>query len=91
MLSILAQCIWFIGLEVTGRIDLYGKRVLRSWKYIEHQNNDDRKYMNKFRKGCRPLAWGVEGVWVVKRLSVLKFLMAVVKGTFRAILALKTQ
>lgn len=80
--------IWTAFLTTGGYIYLQGKTTLSSWKYLKW-SKWDKKYMSKFRRGCRPLALRVGGYYCVRRLSVLKFWQGIVRGTFRALLALK--
>lgn len=45
--------------------------------------------MAKFRQACRPLGIRVGWNYFVKRSSVLKYFQGIIRGTFRALLALK--
>ncbi len=72
-------------LEISGRIHEDAKKTIKSWKNIEFSSLHERKYMSRFRKCCRPLKLGIEGTFTIKRLSVLKFMRAIIKGTFRAL------
>jgi hypothetical protein len=73
---------WLGVLDCGGRFYKLNRRSMLSWK-------KGGKYVSKFCKSCKPLGIGLEGTFIIKRLSVLKFLRAVVKGTFRALVALK--
>lgn len=80
--------IWTVFLTTGGYVYLQGKNTLASWKYLEWPK-PDKRYMSKFKMGCRPLAIRVGGYYCVRRLSVLKFWQGIVRGTFRALLTLK--
>lgn len=80
--------VWTAFLLTGSYIFNQGKKITASWKYLDWTRGD-KKYMGKFKKGCRPLAIRVGGYFCVRKLSVLKFWQGIVRGTFRALLALK--
>jgi hypothetical protein len=88
-IALLAQVMWVTVLEFSGRFHQQSVKTIHSWKKFVLWSKRSRLYMKKFRLSCRPLYIGTEGFFVVRRLSVLKFLMAIVRGTFRAILTAK--
>jgi hypothetical protein len=53
---------------------------------MECQTKEEKKFISKFRKACRPLRVGAGSTFTIRRLSVLKFARAIVKGTIRALL-----
>lgn len=62
------------------------RNVAKSWKYLQNPMElMERKMLGKFGKGTRPISFGLEGVFTVKRNSVIKFYRAVIKGTLRAL------
>lgn len=75
-------------LWICGKFESISKKTINSWKYFSWPDKD-LKYINKFRKSCQPLRIGLQGVYTIKKISVLKFLQTIVRGTFRALLALK--
>jgi len=79
--------IWSAALEIGGRLNLEGKRLLRSWKDW-NWSNKDKKLINKIRNSCRPISLRAGGFHIIKRTSVLKFLKGIVRGTFRALLTI---
>jgi hypothetical protein len=89
LLSIFVKMLWLIILEIGGRFHTHSKKTIASWKMLKMKDKRSEKYLSKFRKSCRPLWIGTEGVFIFKRLSALKFLRAIVRGTFRIILAVR--
>ncbi|XP_035708418.1 uncharacterized protein LOC118435959 [Folsomia candida] len=86
--STTGQIIWGLTLEMAGRIALEATKVTKSWKQIKIKDKLEGKIFTKFRKSCRPVVFGQEGVFTIKRMTVLKFFRAIVKGTFRALLTI---
>lgn len=84
---------WTILLLIGGYLHLYSGKTLRSWKYHQWDNIStlEKKVLLKFVKGCKPLAIAYERTFVVKRLSVLKFLKKLLKGILGALLAFKIE
>ncbi|OXA45946.1 hypothetical protein Fcan01_19271 [Folsomia candida] len=73
---------WTIILEFGGRFYEASKRNKESWRQLGEQS----KFVRKWRKSVRHLYAGYEGYHVIRRLSVLKFLKGIVRGTFRILL-----
>lgn len=82
------QTAWGITLEIGGRFQLKAKRTLESWNLLPIANPLEKKLKSKFRKSVKPLILGKKGVYAVSRLTVLKFIMSIIKGTFRALLTI---
>jgi hypothetical protein len=91
--------VWaIIALFSWGPILHFGRRfhanscaTVKSWKFFEWPKKE-KKHLSKFRKSCRPLGIRVEEVYgqlCMRKLSVLKFMKGICKGTFGAILALE--
>lgn len=59
---------------------------MKSWKEIYFKDKKEAKWFSKFRKARKELELGKKGVLTFKRLTVLKFLRGIIKGTFRALL-----
>jgi len=76
---------WLGVLEVGGWLNSGGSKILQSWKHFNWPALE-RKILNKQKKACRPYAVRVQSYYCIKRLSILKFLKGIVKGTFRALL-----
>jgi hypothetical protein len=89
MIDLTVICIWNAILEVSGRFHMDATKSLKSWKLLTVRNKMETKYLSKFRKAARPLAIGFGEVFKIKRLTVLKFIRGIVKGTFRALLTIK--
>ncbi|OXA37094.1 hypothetical protein Fcan01_28165 [Folsomia candida] len=79
---------WISFLHVSGNFYQLSQRTLKSWKEIKCRNTLERKYLSKSRKACRPLKVGADGVFTIKRLTVLKFIRGIIKGTFRAMMTI---
>jgi hypothetical protein len=80
--------IWICVLEIAGNIYMHGERVLMSWKYYEWRNKQQRKFMSKFRKSCKPIMIHHGRAYIIRRKTVLKFIRGLVKGIFRTLLTL---
>ncbi|OXA45032.1 hypothetical protein Fcan01_20334 [Folsomia candida] len=88
MLSIIAQVTCTLLLEVSGRLLENGKKTVKSWKEMKFHTREEKAYMTKFRKSCRPLRTGKEGFFIISRITVLKFMRSIIRGTFRAVLTI---
>lgn len=79
---------WCTVLLMGGYLYFYTGRVLNSWKYASWSelDKDERKIMKKFRKSCLPLSIGYGKTFVIKRLSVLKFIKGLSRSIFRILL-----
>jgi hypothetical protein len=82
------QASWLAVLEFAGSFHKNSKEAIYSWKYIKCKNSGDAKYLRKFRRSCRTLGIGEQGLFIIKRLSVIKFTRDVIKGTAKALVAL---
>jgi hypothetical protein len=82
------QASWLAVLEFAGSFHKNSKEAIYSWKYMKCKNSGDAKYLRKFRRSCRTLGIGEQGLFIIKRLSVIKFTRDVIKGTAKALVAL---
>jgi curli biogenesis system outer membrane secretion channel CsgG len=82
---------WLGVLETSGRFYNLSRSSIEKWKKEGKMKGSTftGKYIGKFCKSCKPLGIGLEGVYVVKRLSVLKFARRVVTGTITALITLE--
>ncbi|OXA37825.1 hypothetical protein Fcan01_27394 [Folsomia candida] len=64
-------------------------KVLQSWNNIPGTSKAEMKYMDKFRKSCRPLYIGHPGMFKITRATVLKYIQGVSRGTFNVLLGLE--
>ncbi|CAL8085930.1 unnamed protein product [Orchesella dallaii] len=85
--STLCLLFWMYVLELGGRLHSRGREVLKSWKFHNFGDKNVNRCMSKFRKSCRPLALNFGRTYVIRRLSVLKFIRGLTVGTFRLLLA----
>lgn len=81
---------WSLVLLMGGYIHMYGRKILVSWKYHKWigLTKVERKMMSKFRKSCYPLSISYGKTYIIKRLSVLKFIRGITAGIFRALLTI---
>ncbi|CAL8085924.1 unnamed protein product [Orchesella dallaii] len=85
--STLSLLLWTFVLELGGRLHSRGREVLKSWKLHDFGDKSANRCMSKFRKSCQPLAMNFGRTYVIRRLSVLKFIRGLTVGTFRLLLA----
>ncbi|CAL8146051.1 unnamed protein product [Orchesella dallaii] len=78
-----------VGLRFAGETHSLGKRVLRSMKYKDWGSKQKNKEVRKFVRSCKPISFSCGRSFVLRKISVLKSLKAVVRGTFRALLAIQ--
>jgi len=76
-------------LDCAGKLYSIGENVLKSWKFCDWGSRWRNKYMQKFRKSCKPIRVHYKSSYTIKKLTVLKFIRGIVRGTFRSLLALK--
>lgn len=88
IMSVMCMMAWTCGLEIIGRFHQMSITTLRSWENLMFRRVEEKKYFKKYAKTCQPLVVGLRGVFTIKRLTVLKFTRAVVKGTFKAVLTI---
>jgi len=78
--------IWIFILEHGGMFFCRSKECIKSWKFIPCKDSEEKRFLSKFRKSCRPIAFGTKDVFRIKRLTVLKFIRAITRGTLRTVL-----
>jgi hypothetical protein len=79
--------VWVTVLEAAGVFHKQSETLIESFKYGDGWNRNDRLYMDKFRKSCRPLGFRSGGGFCVKRLTGVKFIQGIVVGTLRILLS----
>lgn len=80
---------WSVILLMGGYLHFYGVKILTSWKYHAWPTKRDKKLMSKFRKSCPPIQVNFQKAYVIKRLTVLKFIRGLSRGILRILLTLK--
>lgn len=70
---------------------LQGERVLMSWKLNQWKNKEETRFMSKFSKSCKPIMIHCGKAYIVRRLTVLKYIRGLMKGIFRTMLTLGKQ
>jgi hypothetical protein len=88
--SFMSIVFWSFLLELGGQNDDLCKQVLKSWKNVQFQDSFQAKYFFKMRKACPRIQIGVPGTFTIKRKTVLNFIKGISRGTFRALVALKS-
>ncbi|OXA42370.1 hypothetical protein Fcan01_22798 [Folsomia candida] len=77
--SVGIQVFWYFVLHCGGRYYSFSKRNRTSWKFMATEGPKEAKYMSKFRRSTRPMGIGYEGYFIIKPLSLLKFVKGVVR------------
>jgi len=91
MMTIDMTLFWGVTLEVSGRFYVNSTRVLESWKFLSLDSAREIAFMAKFKKSCKPLAFGFAGYRKITRLSILEFIGCIARITIRALLALEME
>jgi len=81
--------IWMSVLAFGGILAQNNMVGVRSWKSLKTKSKLESKYVNKFRKGCKPVYIGLIGVFAIKRLTLPKYIYGLTRSIFRALLAIK--
>jgi len=87
--SFMATFSMLVGLEVFAMMHNRGRKILRSMKHKDWGSKGRNREMSKFVRSCKPLCFGYGRTYILKKISVLKFIKSVVRGTLRALLAIK--
>ncbi|CAL8125329.1 unnamed protein product [Orchesella dallaii] len=77
---------WASYLWLGGYLYLNGNRVLKSWKYHPWNSRAEKNLMSKFQKSCRPIMIHYGRTYVIKKVTVLKFLRGISRGVLRTLL-----
>ncbi|CAL8125320.1 unnamed protein product [Orchesella dallaii] len=80
--------IWSLVLLMGGYLHEYGIRGLKSWKYHQWESREERQVMSKFRKSCTPITLNFGKTYVIRRLTVFKFIRQITRGVFRTLMAM---
>jgi len=86
----IVQITWIIALEMGGEIFKQGTKTIVLWNGYDWGSVFGNK-MKKFAKSCRPIRVNHRSVYTIRKRNVLTFLKAILRGTFRAFLALKSK
>ncbi|CAL8140113.1 unnamed protein product [Orchesella dallaii] len=78
-----------VGLTYCGALYLKGVKVLGSMKKKDWGSARNNKLMKKFVKSCIPIQIGYGRMYVIRKVSVFKFLRSLTKGTVRVLLMCK--
>lgn len=85
-LCVLFLCFWVFVLEMGRFFCTNGTKTLGSWRKASWGSN--KKEMVRFCRSCKPILICYESQFVVRRLTMLKFLQGVIRGTLRSLLLL---
>lgn len=80
---------WSALIQVSGYVYSSSMKTLRSWKSHDWGSPYENKIMSRFARSCKPLSIGYHTTFVIRRLTILKFFKAVIRGTFRTLLMTK--
>ncbi|CAL8146048.1 unnamed protein product [Orchesella dallaii] len=84
--SVVGTAAVLFGLSSTGETHSLGKKILRSMKNKKWGSKRNNKEIRKFVRSCKPISFNCGRSFVLRKISVLKALKAIVRGTFRALL-----
>ncbi|CAL8081086.1 unnamed protein product [Orchesella dallaii] len=79
----------FLGLHYCGSMYNKSVKVLRSIGNKNWGSSHNNKLMKKFAKSCKPISYGYGRMYVIRKISVFKFFLSLIRGTFRALLTIK--
>ncbi len=80
---------WCSTLLMGGKLHSQGKRILLSWKFHNKwPDKKTKKLMGTFGKSCKPFQFCFGKTYVIKRLTVLKYIRSLSRGILKALLAL---
>lgn len=87
-ITILFPMFWGVVLTIGGYMHSKGLKLLRSWKTFDWGSKHDKAYMSRFVKSSKPLmlSWGK--MYVIRKISVLCYMMALMRGLSKACLSL---
>jgi len=87
MVGLGTQQVWVFVLLAAGKATDKSGQAIKSWKCIKGANRLEGKYINRFRKSCKPIPVGIVGVFTIKKLSCLKYIYGLSKSIFRVLVA----
>lgn len=80
---------WLVALTFTGSMYTKSVRSLNTVKNKDWGSKTKNMVMKRFAKSCKPLSYGYGRMYVIRMVSVLKFIRHLTRGTFRVLLTLK--
>lgn len=89
VVSVGASFMWLLILQLGNRFCNHGKSLLHSWRLHDWKSVANNREMRKFRKSCRLLLLCFNNTYVIRRITPFLYVKGIVRGTFRALLALK--
>ncbi|OXA47961.1 hypothetical protein Fcan01_16943 [Folsomia candida] len=78
--------LWSGFLEIAGTFHAKSVKNRQSWRHLA----ESERIFRKWRKAAKPLYFGHPGLHKIKKLSVLKFGKAIIRGTFRTLVTFKS-
>ncbi|CAL8146820.1 unnamed protein product [Orchesella dallaii] len=86
---LIATSLVLLGLNFCGALYTRGFDVLSSMRNKDWGSTINNKIMKKFVKSCRPIQIGYGRMYAIRKLSVLKYMRTLTRGTMRVLLTLK--
>lgn len=80
---------WTFVMELGRIMFIVGNKVINSWKGDKWSTKEENMIMNRFSRSSKPLLIAYGTQFVLKKSSLFVFYRGVVRGTFRALLAIK--
>ncbi|CAL8072490.1 unnamed protein product [Orchesella dallaii] len=80
--------VWGITMKMFGKMSTRNRKTKQTWKHGGGTlwKRKDRMYMKRFQMSCRPLSISYGNYFIIKPASVLRYLMKISSGTFKALL-----
>ncbi|CAL8123069.1 unnamed protein product [Orchesella dallaii] len=87
--SVASEIMWIFFLGVGGGLLRQGEKTIASWKRRNWGSKFNNCLMKRFTKSCKPIRLSYGKMFTIQRKSVLTFMQAILRGTFRFYLAIK--
>lgn len=78
-----------VALTLCAHLHVKTTKMLKTIKNKDWGSPQKNKVMKKFVRSCTPISYGYGRIYVIRKVSVLKFLRHLTRGTFRLLLTLK--
>lgn len=92
--SLAMFCGWTMVLVLGGFLNFHGLKLLDSWKYKRHQpwlSRYNGKVLSRFRKSCRPMAIRYGNMYVIRKITLVKFFRGISVGILRILILMKSR
>lgn len=78
-----------IALTFCGMTHNKSVRMLRTMRAKNWGSKERNSIMKRFVRSCKPLSYGYGRMYIIRKISVFKFMRHLTRGTFRCLLTLK--